>query len=122
MASETSGTTLQSGRGRGEGKGERQNRSERETPPSLSPFLPRTLFDACHEGCKNVFLRYLRIQSHAMSSVSFTCLFVFWGRVGGEKWGSSQNNCQRSLIGEACSVFDKLKNTKCRWASYYVLN
>ena len=55
MASETSG-------GGGGGVRERQNRSERETPPSLSPFLPRTLFDACDEGCKNVFLRYLRIQ------------------------------------------------------------
>ena len=57
MASETSETTLKSGGGWGGGEGERQNRSERETPLSLSPFLPRTLFDACHEGCKNVVLR-----------------------------------------------------------------
>lgn len=63
MASETSETTLKSGGGGGGGgQGEKQNRSERETPLSLSPFLPRTLFDACHEGCKNAVLRWLRIQ------------------------------------------------------------
>ena len=59
MASETSETTLHSGGGGGGGGGggDRQNRSEKETPPSHSPFLPRTLFDACNEGCKNVVLR-----------------------------------------------------------------
>lgn len=36
--------------------------------------------------------------------------------------GEEAKTNAREVLGEACSVFDELKNMKCRWASYYVLN
>lgn len=85
MVSETSETTLHSG-GRGR-KGERQNRSEKETTPSLSPFLSPNPFRRLPRRLQKCRLEVIE-DSMTCHELGFLYLFVcllgesWWGEVG----------------------------------------